>query len=392
VDRARATDFRFGIGKYATGDRAVTDEVVVISPELIPGAGGVGDYTRRLIEAWRYRGSLRLLVPRAGLKQGDLSAQRVGELASDASAISRQLPTAGGKILVQYSAYGFDRVGYPRQLIRALLDWKNNQRGRLIVMFHEIWTFWPLLNKNAPVQFFHRRAIKRLVRSSDVVFTTTTSQAEHLNKLVPERAIQVLPVGSNIRCTKEVQLPRNPGLAVLFGIKAARLRALQQMQSPLRALARAGRITKIVTVGAGDSNDPAEERSLLAKLELPEGFEVRGAQTEGDISEMLLTASFGVSAQDELSYAKSGTFMAYAAHALNIIAPCADPTKPEPLSLLVAPDELLRGLSETDLDARGERLRAWQRRTSAWELIAQKFADTLELNDRASAPSQLVSP
>jgi hypothetical protein len=303
------------------------------------------------------------------------------------------LPTAGGKVLLQYSAYGFDRLGYPRQLIRALLDWKNNRRGRLIVMFHEIWTFWPLLNKNAPVQFLHRRAIKRLVRSSDAVFTTTTSQAEHLNKLVPERPIQVLPVGSNIRRTKDVRLPRKPGLAVLFGIQAARIRALKQMQSPLQALARAGRITRIVTVGAGDSNDAAaEERNLLTKLELPDGFEQRGAQAESDISEMLLTASFGISAQDELSYAKSGTFMAYAAHALNIIASCADPTKPEPLSLLVAPDELLGSLSETDLDARAERLRAWQRRTSAWELIAQKFADTLELNEITRAPDQLVSP
>ena len=74
-------------------------------------------------------------------------------------------PPGGGKILLQYSAYGFDRLGYPRDLIRALLEWKEHAGGRLVVMFHEIWTFWPLLNKNFFLQWLHRRAIRRLLES-----------------------------------------------------------------------------------------------------------------------------------------------------------------------------------------------------------------------------------
>jgi hypothetical protein len=150
------------------------------------------------------------------------------------------------------------------------------------------------------------------------------------------------------------------------------------MQSSLRSLAAVGRITKIVTVGAnGDGN--AEERGLLAGLGLAEGFEQRGPQPERAISELLLTASFGISAQDELSYSKSGTFMAYAAHGLNIVAACADRSKEEPLCLLIAPGELLQGIFETELKLRGEGLRAWQERTSSWQIIAAKFADALQL-------------
>ncbi len=339
----------------------MTDEIVIISPESTPGAGGVGDYALKLLAHWPRKHS-GLLVPKA----------------HDADAMLKQLPATGGKVLVQYSAYGFDRAGYPRNLIRALIAWKTKAGGRLVVMFHEIWTFWPIVNKNFIVQFFHRRSIKRLLDCADVVFTSTSSQAEHLRALSPRAQVHLLPVGSNIQCNEDADLARKPGWAVLFGLQRARIRALRKMQSSLRLLAAAGRITKIVTVGAnGDGN--AEERGLLAGLGLAEGFEQRGPQPERAISKLLLTASFGISAQDELSYSKSGTFMAYAAHGLNIVAVCADRSKEEPLCLLIDPRELLQGLSETELKLRAERLRAWQKRTSSWQIIAAKFADALQL-------------
>ena len=71
--------------------------------------------------------------------------------------------------------------------------------------------------------------------------------------------------------------------------------------------------------------------------------------------------------------------MAYAAHGLNIVAVCADRSKEEPLCWLINPRELLQGVSEAELKLRGERLRAWQKRASSWELIAAKFADALQL-------------
>ena len=37
--------------------------------------------------------------------------------------------TRGGKVLLQYSAYGFDRLGYPRWLIKGVLDWKKESQG-----------------------------------------------------------------------------------------------------------------------------------------------------------------------------------------------------------------------------------------------------------------------
>jgi hypothetical protein len=315
----------------------MTDELLVITPELTPGAGGVGDYTLRLIENLPDREKIRLRVP-----PGD----------------RKEFPMDVHKVLVQYSAYGFDRLGYPRQLIRALIDWKSRSQGRLVIMFHEIWTFWPMTNRNFFVQMLHRRGIKHLLSHADMVFTSTASQAAYLRTLSASVPIHVLPVGSNISRKFSGSRPRHAGQAIIFGRQQARLRSLKKMRASLNALATAGQVTGIVTVGANSD---------------PEGH------TEATISEMLSTASFGIFGQDELSYGKSGTFMAYATHELNILADFADSSGPEPVCWLVAPGELLNGMSQSELKERAERLRDWQQRTASWELIGATIAQALEL-------------
>jgi hypothetical protein len=337
----------------------VISDVFVITPELTPGAGGVGDHTLRLLENLPGRENIKLLVTSGDLKELPLN----------------------GRVFVQYSAYGFDRLGYPRKLIQALVDWKKRSRGRLVIMFHEIWTFWPMTNRNFFVQFLHRRAIKRLVSCADAVFTSTPSQARHLRTLSAGARVHVLPVGSNICPKPGPGLSRRAGRAIIFGRQSTRLRSLKRIFDGLKALAAAGRVSSIVAVGANsDPRAHEEERDLLMKLALVDGFEQRGTQPEATVSEMLLTASFGIFGQDELSYDKSGTFMAYAAHGLNVLAEFADPSAPEPVCWLIAPRELVEGISETELEARAEHLRDWQQRTASWELIGATIAQALQLD------------
>ena len=71
--------------------------------------------------------------------------------------------------------------------------------------------------------------------------------------------------------------------------------------------------------------------------------------------------------------------MACAAHGLNIISSYADAAKPEPLSLLISPNELMQGITKAELQARAARLRAWQERTAAWPHIARELARALEI-------------
>src|SRR5215218_6745323 len=131
--------------------REMSEEVIIIVPELREGAGGLADYTLRLTEQWRTVAPVRFLVPSsADFSTG--AGQSVEEIGRSAEELREKLPARGGKVLLQYSAYGFDSHGYPRWLLRTLTDWKERAAGLLVVMFHEIWGLWPLLNTNYLLQ------------------------------------------------------------------------------------------------------------------------------------------------------------------------------------------------------------------------------------------------
>jgi hypothetical protein len=362
----------------------VTDEIVIVSPEL--GSGGIGDYTQRLLDHLPQIERLRLVIPRDGKAPANsLARYQVEAVDAGADALRNKLPGQGGKVFVQYSGYGFHRFGYPRWLINALIEWKEESQGFLAIMFHEIWTFWPVWNKNYLIQQLHRRDLGRLLRVADKTLTSTPSQAEHLTALSPRSEIQVLPVGSNIRRASMVDGARQPGVAVLFGLQFSRIRALRKMEAELKALSHAKKIRKIVVIGAGSSTQgDQEERTRLQALGLSEGFDRRGPLPESVISELLSTAAFAIWAQGELSVTKSGTFMACAAHGLNIISCYADAAKSEPLSLLVSPLDLMKEITKAELQSRAARLREWQERTSAWPRIANEIARALEIEIPAS--------
>lgn len=359
----------------------MTDEVVIISPELEPGAGGLADYTLRVAEHWPSAAAMRFVVPETENRRTS-SALNVAFVARRRDALLAELPTSGGAVLLQYSAYGFDHFGYPRWLLGALADWKTKSGGSLVIMFHEIWTFWPVLNKNYFVQQLHRRDIRSLLTRADAVFTTTASQADHLRALAPGVVVDVLPVGSNVRVIDHTSVDRQHGVAVLFGLAGTRRRALETMRSDLEALASKNIIRRIVTVGAEQNADERRsEHALLSGIALGDGFEQHGPLADDAVSQLLLSASFGISAQDDLGITKSGTFMAYAAHGLNVISPFAGSEKPEPLCHATAPNELINGLSPGELSARATRLRDWQTRSASWPQIAARFARALQPRD-----------
>jgi hypothetical protein len=349
--------------------------MVIISPEL---SGGVGDYTRRLLENLPQIPELRVIVPKIGNRPATfLDQYPIEEIDSSARSLRERLPTHAGTVMLQYSPYGFDWLGYPRWLINGLLQWKRQSHGSLVIMFHEIWTFWPIWNKNRVLQYLHRRDLGRLLQLADFVFTSTASQAEHLSALGPSCPIKILPVGSNIRRFQPMDEERENGFAILFGLQSSRIRALRKMEPELKSLSAVGRLRKIVTVGSGGSRKGDEEElALLLKLELADGFEQRGPLPEERISDLLSSVEFGIAEQNELSITKSGTFMAYAAHGLNILSCHADRSKSAPISLMTSAEEL-KGLTPMELQRRGEKLREWQERTSAWPLIAREMAQAL---------------
>ena len=173
----------------------MSDDLIIISPEIEAGSGGLADYTLRVVEQWRGIANIRFIIPDGA---GSTPRPDVTLIERSAEALLAKLPLEGGKVLLQYSGYGFDHFGYPRWLLRALPTWRERSGGSLVVMLHEIWGFWPVLNKNYLVQQLHRRDVRELIARADSVFTSTASQAEHLRALSPHARVDVLPVGTNI--------------------------------------------------------------------------------------------------------------------------------------------------------------------------------------------------
>ena len=176
----------------------MTGETVIICPELV--AGGVGDYTRRLLENLPRIAGLRLIVPKIGSRPlSSFEQYPVEETDGTIQDLRDRLPRQDGKVLVQYSAYGFDDHGYPRWLINALGEWKKKSQSSLAIMFHEIWTFWPIWNKNYILQQLHRRDLRRLLRVTDAVFTSTAvpSQTNRLYVGVIDGLFHQYPNGIN---------------------------------------------------------------------------------------------------------------------------------------------------------------------------------------------------
>lgn len=366
----------------------MSDDVIIISPEIYPGAGGLADYSLRVVEQWHGRVPVRFIIPAREDQFSDGPARSVEVVARSTEAMLAKLPASGGAVLLQYSAYGFDQYGYPRWLLRAVADWKRHSGGTLVVMLHEIWGFWPVLNKNYLVQQLHRRDLRTLLACADSIFTSTASQADHLRALCPERAVEVLPVGTNIVPSFSAEKPRDAATAVIFGLQGSRLHVLEKLRDGLRSAAVTNHIEKLITVGGGmDPKEAKREQDLLAGLGLRNGFEQRGPLPETEVSELLSQAGFGISAQDELSVTKSGTFMAYAAHGMNILSPFANAAAAEPLCWTIDPAELTAGIPDEQLRTRAESLRNWQERTCSWPKIAEQFARALRLG---SYPTEIA--
>ena len=350
--------------------------MTIITPEIEAGAGGLADYTLRLIEHWPVDTNFQILTRR--LPQNKVTGPHVtGLLPSSEEEIFRALFAAKGPVLIQYSAFGYDSAGNPEDLINAVTRWKSfGNSSRLVVMFHEIWTFVPFWNRRFLAQKRHRRLIGRLALAADVVVTSTASQAAHLERVSGRSDVSVLPVGSNITPHPISKSARDETAAVIFGLAPSRIRALRSLRGTLRKLASAKTLTRITTIGQGDNSG---ESALLEDFKLSAGFQQLGACSEAVVAREFEQAAFAISDQDPLSYTKSGTLMAYAQHGLNVISPFASATSGEPFSIFFSPTDLQGGVSPEQREERARLLKNWQARTSSWPSIADFFLAALRL-------------
>jgi len=342
-----------------------------------------------LVQAWPEPRSFQFIVTRGA----DASKKLLPDLfilgaSENAEGLTRALDSVeGDDVLVQYSGFGFDPKGCPRWMPDVLAAWKLKKKGRRVaIMFHELWTKRPLWDPRVVRSWRHRYSIGRLIKLSSAVYTNTEGYAGWLRALNPRVSVSVIPVGCNVQVQTIADLAsRERGLLVVFGKQGTRMLALHTMKESLARLAQAGRLNQLLIVGG--SPDGAQTELSFARQFLPEEkLGATGFMDDEALSELLARAEFGVSGQDWLSVEKSTTFMAYAAHGLNILSPYAGTDERAPFNWLTGVDELLTDdmQMEQKLRDRSRSLREWYESTASWSAIATKMSAGLRIKNSVS--------
>ena len=241
-------------------------DLLQIVPALPPALSGVGDYAlmlaRELLAAHGVR--TRFVSGDPGWRGNEAAvAPFLAEAvcAREAVCLGSVLDAAGANdgvpMLLHYVGYGYATRGCPFWLVNALEQWKTRTRGRLLVLFHElyadgepIWTsaFW-----TSPVQ---RWLATRLGRLADARRMTTTVAARQLRHILGQRESaraepEVIPVFSTLgEPTTLPPFDARERTMIVFGSRNWRMDAYTKHAAALAAACRRLEIERVSDIGS----------------------------------------------------------------------------------------------------------------------------------------------
>ena len=360
--------------------------MVFIIAQLPPAVCGVGDYSMNLIEELRLEPAPHFLLMRGALAtrcaHPDLDLE---EIPMDAERLARRLAELGARcVVVEYVAQGFQARGCPLWLLDALKQWRQTQPGaRLVMMFHELWFRAPWWKPDFALQLLHRRAIRRLAPEIDQAFVTTAGYARWLSPWFPPARLRVLPNATNIIPVETPRVaPRDAGTWALFGRQGSRLSTLEAMGAWLGKLHEGGRLVRLQVLGSRESDAMNRREDALLRSMLPEGaYELLGLQSPPHLSKLLGAAEFGLFSQSSASITKSGVFMAYASHGMNILTPSSSGETEPPQCWLTHPSELLETAASPCglLTERARHLLEWYEQNASWPRLAAAYREAMKI-------------
>jgi hypothetical protein len=144
------------------------------------------------------------------------------------------------------------------------------------------------------------------VQLADFWITNREASAAWLANYAPDKPHAVLPVFSNVGEPKKISGPRE-SVVVVFGSPSVRTKVYQRLGDQLWKWAAQERL-RIVDIGP----------PLSCELHVPSAVQFRseGHLQREKVSEILLSARFGLVAYSTAFMAKSGVFASYAAHGI----------------------------------------------------------------------------
>ncbi|MFN2477052.1 MAG: hypothetical protein ABR526_12025 [Chthoniobacterales bacterium] len=349
--------------------------LLIVAPRLPPRACGIGTYAWQLNQHWPRDGAANqfLVFADAAASREHLRTERIREFPAEARGFAGVLEQSGAAdVLLHYAGRAYHRFGFPRWMPRAFAAWRNRDASRrLHVMFHELPADLPLFSKQGILQRLSFPVARALAEQAATTITNSAHHAAVLNRWKLRSEVRWMPVPSNIPAPAERTEQPQDGEFVIFGLPYTRLQTLREFSDAIRSWSESRRLTRLHLVGPRDFKFSPQADALLAEM-LPRDVVVEHGELEpAQVSRAFHGAEFCLSSSNELTWSKSGTFMAYAAHGCAVVAPRS--FSAEPLAFTIAREDVT-AITAHAAEAKGEQLRRWYGENAQWESIANRVA------------------
>lgn len=355
--------------------------LLIVAPRLPPRACGIGTYAWQLNQHWPAGGGENrfLVFADAEASREHLHTDAIRAFPADARGFAEVLEqSSAADVLLHYAGRAYHRFGFPRWMPRAFAMWrKRHAARRLHVMFHELPADLPLLSKQGILQRLSFPVARALAEQATTTITNSAHHAAVLSRWLLRSDVKWMPVPSNIPAPEERTAERRRGEFLIFGLPYTRLQTLREFGESIRGWSQSGRLTRLHLVGPRDFKFSPQADALLAEM-LPAGAVADHGELEpADVSRRLQGAELCLSSSNELTWSKSGTFMACAAHGCAVVTPEA--CNSEPLKFTIAPEDVT-AITAAVTEAKGQQLRRWYQQNAEWTLIAAGVAAIIARN------------
>src|SRR6266496_2777035 len=184
--------------------------LIQIVPMLPTATCGVGDYALAVARVLRVEfgvDTVFLVANSRGESAGRVEAfatMRLESCSKEFLAEALCAATQGVEqpsVLLHLSPYGYSRQGCPYWILQGLRQWKRQrQTGRLVTMFHELYSTEPPWRKAFWFGPAQRMVGGGIVRESELAITNVHLAGSRLESMDPSKrgAVEVLPIPSTV--------------------------------------------------------------------------------------------------------------------------------------------------------------------------------------------------
>jgi len=260
--------------------------ILQIVPRVPGGIDGVGDYALTLAAKLRdgYGCTTMFVTPDAS------SATTVRGF--EVLPVDRLTAAAqeADRVILHYVNYGYQKRGVPFRLLSILRRLRQQHRGALLTIFHELYASGPPWRSAFWLRPLQIHLAKSVARLPDECIVSNENFVRELRRLVPDARVHLHPVPSGLEeptLSHDQIANRDPHRWVIVGGTGLSERSVRSFVSVIREIPDSIAPRELLVLG-GHENPVT--RSLLVNLAIESDY--RPGITAAEASEILRTCSF----------------------------------------------------------------------------------------------------